>query len=247
MRFLVATVLLVSSVLLVGVSSAALVGPTQGYVTYRITVNSNLTQTEIFTLNQTAQPTSQTGFVVLSINVVSNVRNFTYSNTVNSSSFPEIFPYLVGINNQSVSYEANGLSVVVHVRNTASSQVSFNGGTYTGTKYQLSVSGTYLPQKLELTGNGTIITLPSGLIYSVQLQPINGYSVNAQLWRTSLPIEVATASSLPVGLALVTIGLLGAIAFAVPSIFMRWRKKPKTEQAPSTQPQTEEKPSYWVD
>jgi hypothetical protein len=247
MRFLVATILLVSSVLLVGVSSAALIGPTQGYVTYKITVNSNQTQTEIFTLNETAQPTSQTGFVVLSINVLSNVRNFTYSNTVNSSSFPEIFPYLVGINNQSISYGANGISAVVHVRNTASIKVSFNGGTYTGTSYQVSVSGTYLPQTLELAGNGTIVTFPSGLIYLFQLEQIDGYSVNAQLLETSLPITVSTASSLPIGLALVTIGLLGAMAFAIPSIFIRWRKKPKTEEPPSTQPQTEEKPSYWVD
>jgi hypothetical protein len=136
---------------------------------------------------------------------------------------------------------------VVHVRNTASTQISFNGGTYTGTNYQVSVSGTYLPQTLELTGNGTIVTLPSGLIYSFQLEQIDGYSVNAQLLETSLPITVSTASSLPIGLALVTIGLLGAIAFAIPSIFIRWRKKPKTEGPPSTQPQTEEKPSYWVD
>ncbi len=247
MRFLVATILLISSVLLVGVSSAALIGPTQGYVTYRITLNSNQTQTEILTLNETAQPTSRTGFVDLSISVLSNVRNFTYSNAINSSSFPEIFPYLVGINNQSITYGANGLSAVVYVRNTASTQITFNGRTYTGTSYHVTVSATYSPQLLEIAGNGTIVTLPSGLIYSVQLQQINGYSVDAQLLKTSLPIEVATTSSLPVGLALVTIGLLGAIAFAVPSIFIRWRKKPKREQAPSTQPQAEEKPSYWVD
>jgi len=247
MRFLIATVLLLSSVLAVGVSNAVLVGPTQGFVMYRITVNSNQTQTEVFTLNETAQPASQTGFVDLSIQVLSSARNFTYSNTVNSSSFPEIFPYLVGINNQSISYGANGITAVVHVKNTASTQVKFNGGTYTGTSYLVSVSAMYAPQAFDIAGNGTIVTMPSGLIYSVQLQQFNGYSTNAELLRTSLPLEVVTASSLPVGLALITIGLLGAIAFAVPSIFIRWRKKQKTDQAPSPEPQTREKPSYWVD
>jgi len=247
MRFLVAIILLISSVLLVGVSNAVLIGPTQGYVTYRITVNSNQTQAEILTLNETTRPASQSGFVVLSINVLSNVRNFTYSNTVNSSSFLEIFPYLVGVNNESISYGANGISAVIRVRNTASTQVTFDGVPYMGTSYQVTVSATYSPQAFEIAGNGTIVTMPTGLIYSVQLQQVNGYSTNAQLLQTSLPVEVATASSLPVGIALVTIGLLGAIAFAIPSVFVWWRKRPKREQAPSTPPETEEKPSYWVD
>jgi hypothetical protein len=247
MRFSVAAVLLISSVLLAGEASAALIGSTQGYVIYKITLNSQQTQAENFTLNETVQPTSQSGFVQMTITIQSSIRNVTYSNVVNSSSFPEIFPYLVGLNNQSISYGTNGMIDIVHVQNTGSAQVTFNGKTYEGTSYQVSVSATSSAQALEISGNAKVVTLPSGLVYSVQLQNITGNSVNAQLVQTNLPVTVATGSSLPVGLALISIGLLGAIAFAVPSIFIRWRKKPGTAPAPSIQPQTDEKPSYWVD
>lgn len=247
MRVLAAWVLLLSSVLLVGACSAVILGPTQGWATYRISVGGQRTPAELLTLNETVAPASQSGFVQLTIDVISNVRNFTYSNIVNSSSFPEIFPYLVGINNQSISYSTSGIEATVHIHNSGNTQVAFQGSTYTGTVYQVSVSANYSPMALALSGNGTIITLPSGLIYSVQLEQVSGYATNAQLLRTSLPVAVATGASLPVGLAILTIGLLAAIAFAVPSIFIRLRRKPNAEPAPPPQPQAEEKPSYWVD
>jgi hypothetical protein len=247
MRVSISVILLISTLLLVAEASAALVGPSQGYVVYKIRIVNQQPQAESIILNETVQPTSQGGFVLVTITVRSSISNITYSEAVNSSSFLEIFPYLVGLNNQSLSYGTAGTVDIVHIQNTGSTQVTFNSKSYEGTSYQVSVSGTYSPQALQISGNGTIVTLPSGLIYSVQLQRINGYSVNAQLLQTSLPVTVATTSSLPIGLTLISIGLLGAIAFAVPSIFIRWRKKLGTAPAPSSQPQTEEKPSYWVD
>src|SRR4029077_12987214 len=184
---------------------------------------------------------------LVSITVSSTVRNITYSDTVNSTSFPEIFPYLVGLNNQSISYGTNGMIDLVHVRNTGSAPVTFNGKTYEGTSYQVYVSASFSLQSSKISGNATVVTLPSGLIYSVQLQLADGYSASVQLMQTNLPVTVAIGSSLPVGLALISIGLVGAAAFAVPSIFMRWRKKPGVAPAPSDQPHSEEKPSYWVD
>lgn len=247
MRFSIAAVLLVSSVLVLGEVSGAFVGATQGYVIYRITVDSQQIQAENLILNETVQPTSQSGTVLVTMSIRSNISNVTYSSAVNSSSFPEIFPYLVGINNQSISYGAGGVFAIVHVENTGTAQLTFNSKTYEGTSYQVSIAVTSAPQGLGISGNGTIVTLPSGLIYSVQLENISGYSVDAQLLETNLSVSVATTSSLPVGLALISIGLLGAIAFAVPSIFIRWRRKPRTAPAPPSQPETEEKPSYWVD
>ncbi len=247
MRFLVAAVLLASAVLLVGQVSATLVGPMQGYVTYQVSLTGQQAQPEILLLNESSQPTSQSGLVQITITVRSSEQNATYSNTVNSTSLPEIFPYIVDINNESISYGANGVSVAVKAENTGSAKITFNGGTYTGTSYQVSVSATYLPMALDITGNGTVVTLPSGLVYSVRLEQIDGNSISAQLLKTNLPVTVAAGSSLPVGLALVSIGLLAAIAFAVPSIFIRLRKKPTAETAPSTPPKSEEKPSYWVD
>lgn len=248
MRFSLVSVVSILCVLLtLEVAAATLVGPSQGYVIYKISINGQQTPTETFNVNENVQPGGQNGFVILTVNVESSSRNFTYSNVMNSSSVPEIFPYLVGINNQSFSYGTAGSLDIIHVQNRGSVPVMFNGSTYEGTTYQVTVSITYTPRTLQISGNGTIITLPSGLIYSVTLQNINGYSVSAQLMRTSLPVTVASGSSLPVGLALVSIGLVGAIAFAVPSVFIRWRRKLTAKPAPPAPPQSEEKPSYWVD
>src|SRR5579864_4381323 len=118
MRFSVAAVLLVLSVLLVGGASAALIGSTQGFVIYRVAINNQQVSAETFILNETVQPTSESGFVLVTTTALSTVRNFTDSNTVNSTSFPEIFPYLVGLNNQSISYGTNGMIDLVNVRNT---------------------------------------------------------------------------------------------------------------------------------
>jgi hypothetical protein len=246
MRFRVAAVLLVSFLLVVGEVSGALVGSSQGYVVYKITLNSQGTQPEVFSVNETVQPSSQAGFVQMTITVLSRVRNMTYSNTVNSSSLPELFPYLVGLNNQSFSYQTSGIDATIHIHHAGNAQVSFDNITYQGTSYQLSLSASYAPLATQFAGNGTALTLPSGLVYSIQAQNTNG-TLDAQLVKTNLPLTVATGSSLPVGLALITVALLAAIAFAVPSVFIRWRRKPRPEPASSSQPQTEEKPSYWVD
>jgi hypothetical protein len=246
MRFTVAAVLLVSFLLVAGEVSGALVGSTQGYVIYKMTLNSQGAQPEVFTVNETVQPTNQAGFVQMTVTVLSSLRNMTYSDTINSSSTPELFPYLVGLNNQSFSYQTSGIDATVHIHYTGNTQVRYNNITYQGTSYQLSLSASYTPLATQISGNGTALTLPSGLVYSVQVQNTNR-TLDAQLVKTNLPLTVATGSSLPVGLALISIGLLAAIAFAVPSIFIRSKRKPKPEPAPSSQPQTREKPPYWVD
>lgn len=246
MRFTVAAVLLVSFLLLAGEASGALVGATQGYVIYKVSLTSQ-GQTQSFNLNETVRPSGQNGIVQLTISIVSIVQNTTFSDTLNASALPEVFPYLVGINNQTLSYQTNGISLNVHVQYLGSAKVNFDNTTYQGGSYQLSVSASSGTMGSQFDETGHALTLPSGLIYSVQLQNVNGSSANAQLLQTSLPVTVAAGASLPVGLALISIGLLAAIAFAVPSIFIRWRRKPKSGPVPSPQPQTEEKPSYWVD
>jgi hypothetical protein len=246
MRFAVAAVLLVSSLLLVWGVSGALVGSSQGYVIYKMTLNSQGAQPEVFSVNETVEPSSQAGLVQMTVTVLSSLRNMTYSTTVNSSSTPELFPYLVGLNNESFSYQTSGIDATVHIHYTGSAQVSFDNISYQGTKYQLSLSAQYTPLATQIAGNGTALTLPSGLIYSVQVENTNS-TLDAQLVNTNLPLNVATGSSLPVGLALLSIGLLAAIAFAVPSVFIHWKRKPKVEPEPSSQPQTGDKPSYWVD
>ena len=243
-------VLVFSTLLLVGVVHGAniTIGPTQGHVEYRITLNNQTSTLASFLLNESAQPTGQNGIVLVTANLLSTVRNFTYSRTLNTSSFPEVFPYLLGISNQSLSYHAYGVSLTLHIANTGNAQISFNEQSFQGTSYQVAASATYASATASISAHGTIITLPSGLIYSVQLESINSYSVQMLLEETNLAlVDPSNSSSLPIGIALVSLGLLGAAGFAAPSIFKRLKSKPATAPATSDEPGGEEKPSYWVD
>ncbi len=242
--------LVFSALLLAAVAHGAnvTIGPTQGHVEYRITINNQSTTIATFFLNESAQPTSQNGIVLVTANLLSTLRNFTYSRSLNTSSFPEVFPYLPRIGNQSLSYHAYGVSLTLHIVNIGNSPITFNGQNFQGPRYQVSVSATYPSATASVSANGTIITMPSGLIFSVQLESINSYSVQMRLEETNLAlVDPSNSSSLPIGIALVSLGLLGAAIFAVPSIFKRLRSKPAATPNTSDKPGEEEKPPYWVD
>ena len=239
-----------SSLLLVGAVHGAniTIGPTQGHVEYRITVSNQSTTVASFFLNESAQPTSQNGIVLVTVSLLSSSRNFTYSRALNTSSFPEVFPYLLGISNQSFSYTAYGISFNLHLVNTGSTPITFNGRSFQGTSYQVTGSAAYPLTTVSFSANGTIITMPSGLIYSAQLGSTNSYSVQMRLEETNLAlIGPSSSSNLPLGIALVSLGLLGAAVFAAPSIFKRLKSKPAPTPSTSGEPGHEEKPPYWVD
>jgi hypothetical protein len=250
MRIPTYAVLVFSIMLLVGAVHGAniTIGPTQGHVEYRITITNQSTTVASFYLNESAQPTSQNGIVLVTANLLSTLRNFTYSRALNTSSFPEVFPYLPGIGNQSFSYHAYGISLALHFTNMGNSPIVFNGQTFQGTSYQVSVLATYPSTTASVSTDGTIVTMPSGLIFSLQLEPINSYSFQMRLEETNLAlVDPSNSSSLPIGIALVSLGLLGAAVFAVPSIFKKLKSKSsKTPNTPG-EPGDEEKPPYWVD
>jgi len=250
MRIPTSVVLVFSGLLLIGAVQGATVtiGPTQGHAEYKVTIINQGATVASFFLNESAQPTGQNGIVLVTANLLSTVRNFTYSRALNTSSFPEVFPYLLGISNQSLSYHAYGVSLTLHIVNTGNTQITFNGQSFQGTSYQVTASATYASATASVSANGTIVTMPSGLIYSVHLESINSYSVQMQLEETNLAlVDPSNSSNLPIGIALVSLGLLGAAVFAAPSIFKRLKSKPATAPATSDEPGGEEKPSYWVD
>jgi hypothetical protein len=250
MRIPTYAVLVFSAMLLVGAAHGAnvTIGPTQGHVEYRIIIYNQSTTVANFFLNESAQPTGQNGIVQVTANLISTLRNFTYSRALNTSSFPEVFPYLLGIGNQSFSYHTNGVSLNLHIVNTGNAQITFNGQTFQGTSYQVTASATYASTTGSVSANGTISTMPSGLIYSVQLESINSYSVQMRLEQTNLAlIDPSNSSSLPIGIALVSLGLLGAAVFAVPSIFKRLKNKPAETPSTPGGSDSDEKPPYWVD
>lgn len=249
MRIPTYAVLVFSALLLVSMVNGAnvTIGPTQGHVLYRVNINNQGTSVASFTLNESAQPTGQNGIVLVTANVISTMRNFTYSRALNTSSFPEVFPYLPAINNQSLSYHAYGISVSIRIINTSNTPITFKGQAFQGTNYRVTGSATYPSLTAAVSANGTIITMPSGLIYSLELGSTNSYSVQMLLEETNLALDAPSNTSLPVGIAFVGLGLFGAVVFAVPSIFKKL--KPKREATPGKpeEPGHEEKPSYWVD
>jgi hypothetical protein len=250
MRIPTYAVLVFSAMLLVGAVHGAnvTIGPTQGHVEYRIIIYNQNTTVASFFLNESAQPTGQNGIVQVTANLISTLRNFTYSRALNTSSFPEVFPYLLGIGNQSFFYHTYGVSLNLHIVNTGSAQITFNGQTFQGTRYQVTASATYASTTGSVSAYGTIITMPSGLVYSVQLESVNSYSVQIRLEETNLALlNPSNSSSLPIGIALVSLGLLGAAVFAVPSIFKRLKNRPAETPSTPGGSDSDEKPPYWVD
>jgi hypothetical protein len=249
MRIPTSAVLVFSALLLVGAVQGATVtiGPTQGHVEYRITINKQGATVASFFVNESAEPTSQNGIVLVTANLLSTLRNLTYSKALNTTSFPEVFPYLLGISNQSFSYHAFGILLTLHIVNTGNVPVTFNSQSFQGTSYRVSASASYPSMTVAVSTNGTIVTMPSGLIYSLQLGAMDTYSVQVKLEQTNLPLADSSSSSLPLGIALVSLGLLGAVVFAVPSIFKKLKRKPEATSGKPAETSPEEKPSYWVD
>ena len=250
MRVPTYAMMLFSSLLLVGAVHGAniTIGPTQGHVEYRITVKNQSTTDATFFLNESATPSGQNGIVFVTVNLLSSARNFTYSRALNTSLFPEVFPYLLGINNQSFSYNAYGISLNLHLVNMGSAPITFNGQSFQGTSYEVTGTAAYPLTTASFSANGTIITMPSGLIYSAQLGSTNSYSIQMRLEETNLAlIGPSNSNNLPIGIALVSLGLLGAAAFAAPSIFKRLKSRPAATPSSPREPGSEEKPPYWVD
>src|SRR3989442_15346759 len=160
--------------------------PNHGYVTYQISLASAGNPIEVFVINETGQPTGQNDLVQLTFALSSNERHLTYSKVVNSSSLPEIFPYFPELNNQSLSYSSHGIKLSAQISRSGTAQVTFKGQTYTAVKHKLSISVSRTNGET-YSAAGNILTMPSGLVYSVELQPIGPYALTATLVATNPP------------------------------------------------------------
>jgi hypothetical protein len=250
-------------VLVVGAASnfAFATTPTSGYVQYSITVSSqggSAIPTTI-AVNESVQSTGQSGFVALTLALSSSALNFSYSRDVNSSSLPEIFPYLSGLTSQSFSYQVSGFSISASITNTGSSDVTFNGESYQVTNYQVYLSATNSTGGKSVSASGSLISMPSGLVDSAQFL-INGTtSINAQLLSTNLTLTDPQSNVSTVGVSLLVVGLFVAVAIAVPAVFKIKKHRNSTNSASSDETEgkqqsgdeqesgDEKKPSYWVD
>ncbi len=239
-------------------SFASAIGPSYGYVQYKVTLNSlDYPFTPVFIVNETVQPSGQSGIVNLTLALSSTNSNFTYSKDVNSSSLPEIFPYLSGLTNQSLSYDIQGFSINVNLVNTGQIAATFNGASYQSTKYLVSFSASN--SSMSFFGNGTITSLPSGLINNVELSLNQTATVNATLLSTDLSLNATGSSVNPLGASLLGIAIVAAVIVAAPTIFKRATSSRHKEQNQENENKTSQdndesnehpdntKPSYEVD
>jgi hypothetical protein len=261
LKIVVATFLVLTILFGVGTSFALTFGPSSGYVQYQVTASGTANSFQSFSgiVNESAQPTGQTGFVNLMLGISSTVANLTYSRDVNTTSLPEIFPYLPEVTNQSLSYQTQGISISANLINEGQTSVTFNGVTYQATKFLISFSAVNSSNSLSFSGNGSIISMPSGLIDTVQLSLNQTASINATLLSTNLSLDAPAGNINPVGATVLGAALTAAVAIAAPTIYNREKKKKhegqtredenKTSQESGVKQENEDekKPSYWVD
>lgn len=245
-----------------GTSFALTYGPSSGYVQYNVTASSSSSAFPSVSgvVNETVQPTGQSGFVNLILGISSSEANFTYSKVVNTTSLLEIFPYLPAITNQSLSYQTQGISISANLINAGQTPVAFNGTTYQATQFLISFSAANSTNDLSISGNGSVVTFPSGLIDTVQLSLNQTASINATLLSTNLSLNAPAGGINPVGASVLGVALAAAVAIAAPTIYRREEKKKKHEEqtrnaenensqksGEKQEDTNEEKPSYWVD
>ncbi len=257
-------IIIFTSMFIIGVgvdSTQAIQGQSTGYVQYGVTLtgidDSTLSRNVLVT--ESVTPTDQTDFLSITLSLTSDTTNFTYSKDVNSSYLPMIFPYLSGLTNQSFSYVIQGISITANLVNTGQVPVTFNDTTYQATKYFVSFSAANSSSMKSISAEGNIVSMPSGLIYNVQLSFNQTASVDIMLISTNLSLDEPPSSVNPLGAAILGGGAILAVAIAVPAIFNRFKPNnpnPETQTNDSrtnqdnsmeSKKEDKKKPSYWVD
>jgi hypothetical protein len=206
--------------------------PTSGYAAYSIHVTQNGTSRSI-SVNESVTPSASPGKSILLLAVEAASSNFTYSHTINSSL--TLFPYLPGISNANYTYTVKSYTVAARISQQGTSQVTFQGKSYTMTNYAFSanIASSNGTQAI----SGSVSAFPSDLVYSVSAQT-NNASVAATLTATSLALSTAAAApALQAASAGLGISLAGA-AVAL-SLGVRMKRK-RASAGPS-------KPDHWVD
>ena len=249
------------SILFIGANSASaqpIIGQSAGYVQYSISMTGfdDHLLLEDFLVTESVSPTGQPDFIDVTLSLSSESTNFTYSKVVNSTSLPMLFPYMPGLTNQSFSYAMQGISISASLDNTGQTPVTFNDNTYQATKYLVSLLATNNSKVVSAQGN--IVSMPSGLIYSVKLS-FNQQSVELTLISTDLELNQPQSSVDPIGASILGGGAILAVAIAAPTIFKKLKHNDSKHQTPTIEymtnqddgmepkKETEKKPSYWVD
>ncbi len=213
-------------------STASSSSPSSGYASYGVQVTQNGT-TRSMSVNESIAPSSSPGMSILLLTVEAASSNFTYSHTVNSSS--TLLPYLPAISNQNFTYSGKSYSVAAKISQQGTSQVTFQGESYSVTNYAFSADITSANGSTSISGS--VSAFPSDLVYSVSAQATNA-SVAATLTSTSLALS-ATAAGPALQAASAGIGISLAVGAVAVSLGVRMKRK----QGPSGS----SNPDHWVD
>ena len=110
-----------------------------------------------------------------------------------------------------------------------------------------------------ISAEGNIISMPSGLIYTIQLSLNQTITVDIKLTSTNLELNETPTSVNPLGASILGIGAIVAVAIAAPTIFKKLKHnnsknqpqnnefKTKQDSGIAEKSENEKKPDYWVD
>jgi hypothetical protein len=210
----------------------------QGHVSYQVSVTGPSGNKSLI-VQESVSPSISTGKSLLTIGLIGDMQNLTYSRLVNSSD-ALLFPYMIlPSTNQSLTYQSSNYSITLSANLVGTSSVTFNGSSYKLSDYVFNAALTIG------TGNtnrvsGSIEAFPSSLIYSARAD-LNGTTVQLKLLATNLPLDPQATGSTSQAEA-IAMSSVGAAALAIVALigFKRYRRK-----SASAQPNS--KPSYWVD
>jgi hypothetical protein len=257
---MVAALLLLVFLVAATANSTVAIGQSSDYAQYKITVSSSQNSFSPISavVNENVQPSTESGFINLTLSLSSNNESFSYSRNVNSSSLPEVFPYVSGLTNQSLTYNVYGISITANLVDTGQVPVTFNGTSYQGTKYLISFSAVNSSTLASFDGNGNIVSMPSGLIDTIQFTLNQTTQVYVTLLSTNLSLNDPASNVNPLGASLLGVALIVSVAIAAPTIFKKAQSnkhKVQTSQSENKPAQDDsakkidedKKPSYWVD
>lgn len=229
---LVAAISLLAVVPLAQASTTSSTSPSSGYVAYDVQATWNGTA-RTASVNESVTPGSSPGESIVQLAVEGASSNLTYSHVVNSSL--TLFPYLPSISDQNFTYSGSSYALNASISQQGTSQVTFQGSTYTLTDYAFSAQVSSANGSATIAG--TVSAFPSDLVYSVTAHG-NSSSVSATMIGTSLALSASAAApalqaaSAGIGLSIAA----GAVALSL-GVRMKRRQRPA---GPST-------PDHWVD
>src|SRR5256712_2899411 len=208
-----------AAVLLAAGLVGAVAGATPGFAAYTVQFSTHGVSRS-FTVNESVTQTFKPALDKLFLSVTSPSENFTYSKFVNSSVM--IQPFLPAVTNQTFSFGSNKTSVSIKLTQNGTAPLTFQGSAYTLTSFTFSAH--FSARNRTGSAEGTLLTFPSGLIYSVR-EDFNGTSnLLITLTATSLPLTVGAVSpARPV--SSIRVGAGGAISAVALGVGVEIRRR----------------------